>query len=220
MIDNVGEAFGYVFKDARWPAKVGMGALFLLLSFFLVGIPFMLGYMVWITRNVIRREPYPLPEWTNFGEMFITGLKLIGCYLIYLVPFWIIVLVPFFLLFFSFIMSAYWQGIPFLVIFYALAIVGSICYSVFWPSIYLRFAMTDRIGETFSVKELWKFTRKNIYIVILTMLLCYVAGMIAGAGSLIIFVGIFFTYPYAMMIAANLMGKLQLQAMADDVQKQ
>lgn len=216
MIDNVGESFGYVFKDPRWPSKVGMGALFLLLCFVLAGIPFMLGYMVWITRNVIRKEPYPLPEWTHFGEMFTTGLKLLACYLIYLVPFWIIVLVPFFLLFFSFIMAGYWQGIPFVFVFYGLAIIGSILYSVFWPAIYLRFAMTDEIGETFSVKEIWKFTKKNIYIVILTMLLCYVAGMIAGAGAMIMFIGMFFTYPFGMMIAAHIFGKLQLQAMKDN----
>lgn len=215
MIDNIGEAFGYVFKDSRWPSKIGIGALFLLLSFFLVGIPFLLGYMVWITRNVIRKEPYPLPEWICLGQMFLTGLKLLACYLMFLIPLWIIVLVPFWLVSFSVIMSGNWLGIPWLGILYLVIVLGSICYAVFWPSVYLRFVMTDSIGATFSIKEIWGFTKKNIYIVILTILLTYVAALIAGAGAMILFVGIFFTYPYGLMIAANLLGKLKLQADKD-----
>lgn len=217
MIENISDAFGYVFKDARWPSKIALGALFLLLSFFVVGIPFILGYMVWITRNVIRKEPYPLPEWVNLGDMFVTGLKLIACYFIYLIPFWLIVILPFFLTFFSLIISGYWQGIPYLFVFYLVIVIASICYYVFWPAVYLRFIMTDRIGETFSVKEIWTFTKKNVYIVILANLLCYVAAIISSAGSIVLFIGIFFTYPYGMMITANLLGKLQLQAMKDNL---
>ena len=98
-LQNVGDAFGFVFRDQNWFGKVAMGALFVFLSMFLVGIPFLLGYMVWTTRNVIRKEPYPLPPWTHLGDMFVTGLKLIAAYIVYYIPFLLIVLVPLLLFF-------------------------------------------------------------------------------------------------------------------------
>jgi hypothetical protein len=211
MLTNIGESFGFVFKDPRWFPKVAMGALFVLLSAVFVGIPFLMGYMVWVTRNVIRREPYPLPEWTHLGEMFVTGLKLLVCYIFFILPLWVLLMIPVFLICWSSLQRFSVAGMMSGVIIYLIAILASIVYSVFWPAVYLRFAMTDQIGETFSIGEIWRFTKKNIYSVLLVIVLSWVAAMIGGAGAFVFLIGAFFTYPYALMIVAHLMGKLQLE---------
>jgi len=206
---DIGEAFGYVFKDGRWFSKLALGALFMILSMFLVGIPFLLGYMLWITRNVIRKEPYPLPEWTHLGEMFMDGLKLIATYLVFYIPFFIIVIVPlivFFIL--GFIqMDAAFIGIFFA--YYVFLIAASIAYGLFMMPVYVRFAMTNKVGQTFAFGKIWEFFKSNSGNILLVLVMGWVAGVIGGLGVIVFFVGVFFTQMYAYMVYAHLLGQLE-----------
>lgn len=49
---DISKAFSYVFKDEQWAGKIGIGALISLLSFLIIPIPLLSGWMVGITRNV------------------------------------------------------------------------------------------------------------------------------------------------------------------------
>src|SRR5262249_38610379 len=62
--------FAFVFEDARWINKVLIGGIFQLLAMLLVGIPFLLGYLAKLVRNVVADATLPLPEWDDLGEMF------------------------------------------------------------------------------------------------------------------------------------------------------
>ncbi|MFC1721813.1 DUF4013 domain-containing protein [Patescibacteria group bacterium] len=214
-LQDVGEAFGYLFKDQHWFGKLAMGALFVFLSMFIVGIPFLLGYMVWTTRNVIRREPYPLPEWTHFGDMFVTGLKLIATYIVYYIPFFLIIIIPLIL----FGILGFVQVNPgFIGAFfgyYIFVIIASIGYSLFLIPVYLRFAMTDGVGRSLEAGKVWRFFKANLVNVLLVLLLSWVAGLIGGLGIIILFVGVFFTQMYAYLIQAHLMGQMELAAQQD-----
>src|SRR4051794_19603583 len=75
--------FAFVFEDARWINKVLIGGIFQLLSALLVGIPFLLGYLAQLVRNVVANATLPLPEWDDLGEMFNEGLRLIGVAIVY-----------------------------------------------------------------------------------------------------------------------------------------
>ncbi|HVX31322.1 MAG TPA: DUF4013 domain-containing protein, partial [Nitrolancea sp.] len=89
--------FAFVFEDARWINKVLIGGLFQLLAMVLVGIPFLLGYLAKLVRNVIAGVTLPLPEWDDLGEMFSEGLRLVGVGFVYTLPFIMIamlILVP------------------------------------------------------------------------------------------------------------------------------
>src|SRR6185369_14629752 len=83
--------FAFVFEDARWINKVLLGGVFQLLSFMLIGVPFLLGYLAKLVRNVVNGVTLPLPEWDDLGEMFGEGLRLIGVGLLYTMPFFILV---------------------------------------------------------------------------------------------------------------------------------
>src|SRR3954470_17699631 len=78
--------FAFVFEDARWINKVLIGGIFQLLSALLVGIPFLLGYLAQLVRNVVANATLPLPEWDDLGEMFNEGLRLIGVAIVYFLP--------------------------------------------------------------------------------------------------------------------------------------
>src|SRR5947207_15638989 len=83
--------FTYVFDDPRWMPKVGIGGLFILASFFIIGVFFVYGYLARLVRNVINGLQHPLPEWDDLGEYFSEGLKLFAVAIIYAIPLVIVV---------------------------------------------------------------------------------------------------------------------------------
>ena len=78
--------FVFLFDDPRWLPKVLIGGAFFLLATLFVGIPFLLGYVAKLIRNVIAGDPRPLPEWDDLGELFSEGLLLLCVGLVYMVP--------------------------------------------------------------------------------------------------------------------------------------
>lgn len=68
-----GRAFTYITQDPDWLKKVGIAAglmLIPILGWIVVG-----GWGLEITRRVIRDDPTPLPDWSDFGNFAILGLK-------------------------------------------------------------------------------------------------------------------------------------------------
>ena len=72
---NYAESFKFVFRQPAWPKKMLILVGLTLVP--IVGWIMIAGYLLAITRNVIRGEQQLLPEWTDFGRMFADGLKLI-----------------------------------------------------------------------------------------------------------------------------------------------
>ena len=88
---NISKAFGYVFEDINWVVKIAIYAGLSFFSFFLLPIPILLGYNIAITRNVKDGMKDPLPEWNDFGKMFMDGLNVWVAQLVYTLPFLLIV---------------------------------------------------------------------------------------------------------------------------------
>jgi hypothetical protein len=107
----------------------------------------------------------------------------------------------------------------------ALFIVCASCLMVLWglfvllisPAIYIRLAVTDRLGAAFEISRLWALTRDNLGNVIIAILLTIVAGIVAGiAGSLgfiLLLIGALVTIPAATLwqylVQAHLFGQGQ-----------
>jgi len=217
---DIGKSFSYVFEDEKWISKVLVGGLFVLASFILVGIPFLMGYMLQTMRNVMQGLERPLPEWDNLGEKFKEGLILIIIVIIWTIPIWVL------------------QGIA------AIAGVGlvgmsgnsdlaggavgifSICFSclvslyalaiaVLWPALYIRFARAPEFKTGFEFAEIWQFTKDNIGNIIIALLLMIVAGIISSFGAILCGVGILFTYFWYFLVYAHLLGQVWLRRKGD-----
>ena len=87
---DIGKAFTFVFDDEDWITKVLVGALFVLASMVLVGIPFLIGYSIALMRNVMRGDDKPLPAWDELGEKFKEGILLVLIFLVWSIPIWIV----------------------------------------------------------------------------------------------------------------------------------
>lgn len=87
---DVGKAFTYIIADPDWISKLGIGALLTLLSFLILPIPLLVGWSVGVARNVWHGEETPMPEWSDWGELFRDGISIIAAQLVYTLPFWIL----------------------------------------------------------------------------------------------------------------------------------
>ena len=87
---DVGKALTFVTEDERWVNKV---IILLIVSFFswlIFPIFFLIGYAIGITRNVKDGVEKPLPEWEDWGKLFMDGLYIFIAQFVYTLPFLII----------------------------------------------------------------------------------------------------------------------------------
>lgn len=212
---DVGKSFTYMFEDKDWLVKIVVGGVFGLLSTFLIGIPFVLGYVLEVIRRVVRGDPQPLPNWDNLGEKFVQGLVLMVITLIWATPIWIVACVQ------LGITIPLQDNPDYTVLVTAVALCGScleilwaIVVSLFTPAIFTRYAMTGQFASGFQFGEIWRFTTKNFVNVLIAVLLAWVAGIIASFGVILCVVGAFLTWFWSMLVEAHLFGQVYRLAQA------
>jgi hypothetical protein len=84
---DIRQALTFPFSDQGWAKKIAIGALFALGPIIVVGIFFLVGYLIEITRRVAEGSEEPLPEWRgNFGTYFKQGFPAAWGVLIWLLP--------------------------------------------------------------------------------------------------------------------------------------
>ena len=83
---NFDEAFRFVGRAHDWPARLGLGALFSVLSVVLVGYILVQGYLLTLIERVARAEPVALPEWRDYGELLRKGAIVFVVNLVYYLP--------------------------------------------------------------------------------------------------------------------------------------
>jgi len=196
--------FAFVFEDARWINKVLIGGIFQLLAFMLIGIPFLLGYLAKLVRNVVADATLPLPEWDDLGEMFSEGLRLIGVALVYAIPFLMIlcmVMVP------VFVVSAASQhgnhdfdpGPAFACV-WCLVFPLSLVYMLWMPAALLYAMVEQRLGAAFEFGRIWRFISNNVGNYLLAVVVMFVARFASGFGIVLFCIGIVFTVFWAMCV--------------------
>jgi hypothetical protein len=85
---DFGRAFTFVKEDERWTTKIGIGAVVMFFSFLFLGIPsiLLIGYQLAVTRRVMEGKDLPLPEWEDWGKLFMDGLYLVVAIFVYTLP--------------------------------------------------------------------------------------------------------------------------------------
>ncbi len=206
---NLGEAFTYVFSDRDWVSKFVFGALFLLLSLFLIGIPFVAGYFLEVIRRVAFDERPYLPEWSNLGRLFGRGLTYVAVLFVYALP----------LLMLGCCAAA--AGIlagagqtdgnavfgALSAVFSCLGLPLGLIYSALLPIVTIQYATTGRFGAAFQFDEMWATVKANPGNYIVVALIAWaVSNLIAPLGLVLCGVGILATGFYALTVTAYLYG--------------
>lgn len=203
--------FVFVFDDPQWLPKIALGGLFTLLAFIVIGVPFLLGYVARLTRNVIAGNPQPLPEWTELGEFFSEGLILFCVALIYLLPVSILSII-------IGIGSAITGNADQAAIrdagtgvFGCASLVVSLitlAISLFLPAAMLMVITTRRFGAAFDVATIWAFIRANIGNYLLALVTEIIAWGLSYLGLILFCVGIIFTQFWGVVVAGYAFGQV------------
>jgi len=80
---DFGRAFRFPFGDTNWVSKLLIGTL---VSFVPILNFAAIGYVADVTRELAGGRETPLPEWNNFGNLFVRGFKMIVVQLLYALP--------------------------------------------------------------------------------------------------------------------------------------
>jgi len=210
---DIGSSFTYMFEDESWIKKILIGGIVSLVP--IVNFAAM-GYVVEVIRNVRDGRPTPLPEWDQFGQMWMSGLWLFVIFLVYSIPIIILACIS------GIASAAMGTAIDTASADVAGGAMGivSICLSclmglwglvigVLTPAIMIRFAETGQFSSALQFGEIFSIVKVNVGSYLIVLVLCGVAVYIIGPlGTIACVVGIIFTYFYAYLIAGNLLGQL------------
>lgn len=221
---DIGSAFTFMFDDEEWIKKLAIGggimfASILLLPLFLVGFLLMFplfGYSLEVMKNVRDGALRPLPEWTDFGGLFRTGLFVFLIGLVYNIPALLVYCLSFAAQFgmssadvSSDTMSA--LSVVFVCL-TCLQILLSVGAYILLPAGIIRYARYENFGAAFQFGEMFSFIRANIGDYIIVILLAWVASLIAGFGLILCLIGVFFTVFWSYLVTFNLFGQLAKKA--------
>ncbi|MCJ7508641.1 MAG: DUF4013 domain-containing protein [candidate division Zixibacteria bacterium] len=197
-MNNIGRAFSFMFEDKGWLGKIVIGGLFCLLSLVVVGIPFVFGYMLEMAKRSSENKEIPLPEWDNLGDKFIRGLIYFVILIIYSLPGLILYFIP---------------------------CIGSFCLGPLWwlvvlfvtPYITVKYSLTGNFGDAFQFNEIVNFIKLNFTNVFIVVLMSIALSVISHFGVLLLVVGIFFAWFWAILGISYLYGQLYSVAQKAEV---
>jgi hypothetical protein len=224
---DIGSAFTYMFDDPDWIKKlaIGGGIAFgaTILSPILIGLVLFLplsGYMLETLKGV-RDGQKLLPEWSDFGSLFMKGLMVALIGFIYSLPSILV----------SCLSSGLSGGLSAMMAqsdsnndtaqtalsvvsmcLSCLQIVLSLAASFITPAAIIRYARYDTFGVAFQFSEIFSFISSRIGNYVVAFLLTMVAGLLSVFGLIACIVGVFFTMFWSMLVYGNLFGQLAREA--------
>jgi hypothetical protein len=218
---DIGKAFSYVFEDPKWVTKVLigggliLGGIITLIGWIFTG-PVVLGYAVQTLRNVYAGNPQPLPEWDNWGERWIDGLKAWVVTLIMAIPTILVSLVfqvPANILNATSDSGVSGAGTALSLLGGCLNFFLGIVIALLVPIAVARYATTNSIGNAVQFGEIFAMLRQNIGMyVVVALLSTFAVGLISFLGIIACFVGVFFTAFYGTLVQYNLYAQAYRQA--------
>lgn len=210
---DFGLAFSFPFQDEQWVKKLLITAVLLIIP--IVGWIAVLGWMLEVTRRVIRQHPEPLPDWTEFGALLGLGFKGLLIGIVLSIPIWVISIPTTLLTAFA----ADSQDLQ------TIANIVSICtgcisflYSIILafatPAAYGELAATDQLGASLNPSRLWQLVRAAPSAYLIAILGTLVGSIVASLGVIVCVIGLFFTFAYYAALAGHLYGQAYVQASA------
>jgi uncharacterized membrane protein len=173
-----------------------------LLGFFIVA-----GYAIRLLQNVRDGQPRPLPEWNQWSEDFVRGLKIAIVTIIWALPIFVVV-VPM-----GVGVALADSGREAAEIFGGLILFGSLSLTVLYglvvalltPGFTIAFARDEEIRSGLQLTEIWQWTQQHLGQVLLIGIVYLAASFALGitamlAGLLLCGVGLIVTMPLSTLV--------------------
>jgi len=232
---DIGKAITFIFEDPQWLRKVAIGVgltlvglIFMPVLIGFVALPLVAGYTVLLIRNVMNGVEHPLPEWEDWGELFMLGLKLIVVQFIWALPLIILSTA-------SSIPAAFTENagnaqgvlIALSALCGCLSFIVGILYALVEPVITFLFARNGEFSAAFEFGKVFRLVRDNIVNIIVAVIISSVVGVALGllgliVGTLALVIGLIVTLPAALFLSAlvqmHLYGQVGREAEAKSIE--
>jgi hypothetical protein len=213
---NFGRPFSFPFEDPDWLKKIALAGLITLIP--ILGQFFLIGWMLEVTRRVIKNDPTPLPD-LDFGQNLGNGFKAWVVGLVYSLPMFIFV-VP--IIAVSAIAPA--SGMDEETMATLMIAVSCCCGGLMFlygilmgfmlPAAYGKFLEAGQLGAAFKFGEVFAMVKAAPVAFLIAIAGSFVAGLIAPVGGVVFGIGAIFTGAYAMAIIGHFYGQAYNEAKA------
>ncbi|MBI4406925.1 MAG: DUF4013 domain-containing protein [Candidatus Kerfeldbacteria bacterium] len=215
--EQFNEIIKYPFSGKDWFIRISLqGALLALLCPFLIGIPFLAGFVITHTRRGIDGS-LDYPSWNDWGLYWSRGWRALAVNVVYYLPILALFVTYMVVAVIPLVVGAVTESDALMAVGSILAMLGSVVlyacmfvYAIFYSLVQMAtaplVALDLPIAASFQLKHyVWPYMKANIVNMILAFLITYLCALVANIGLLLLFIGIFFTFPIAvaMMAYAN-----------------
>lgn len=216
---DIGKAYTFIPEEEDWIKKIVIGGILILFSFLFIPIFFVIGYQIAIVKNVMNGDERPLPEWDDWGKMFMDGLVVWVAQFIYALP---VVLLSLCSLFIWIPAASDSSGdiaaslggaeIFGLVVISCLVFLFAIALAFIMPALYIQYARTGEFGPMFQIGEVIRIARENFVDILIVIVASIAAGFVLGLITWIPICGWFILAPlgsvWIMIATAYLYGQI------------
>ncbi len=189
---DIGRAFSFPFQDPRWVTKILIAAAMVVIPIF--GWLVLYGYGMRITRQVAAGTDIPLPEWEDFGGLFVDGLKLFAVTFIWSLPA-------------ALIGGIAGSGGDGNLAGGCLSSLISLSIGFVLPVAIARVATTGSFAAGLDVGAVIALVQRNVSDYLLVFVVVVAAGIIAVLGLVAVCIGVLFTIPYAYLVTSHVYGQ-------------
>lgn len=216
---DIGKAYTFIPEEEDWIKNIVIGGVLILFSFLIIPIFFLIGYQVRVVKRVMDGDVHPLPEWDDWGEMFMDGLVVLVAQIVYALPVILLTLCSFFI----WVPAATDPGGDFgaalsgaaifgLVVLTCLVFLFAIALAFIIPALYIQYARTGEFGPMFQIGEIIRIARENFVDVLIVIVASIAAGFVLGLVTWIPLCGWLILAPlgsmWIMIATAHLYGQI------------
>lgn len=176
LFNRLRQVYRFPFQSPGWEQRFLIGVGLILASFLIPILPaiFVTGYVLRLMRHAIQGEELVLPEWREWGDLALDGLRYLVVSLVYLLPGIIVMILGMGAYFFSFISGAmsaqandaamgFFVLVSMLILFLSMAL-GMLLLllgAIPLPMALAHCAAKKSLGAAFRVGQWWSLLRLN-----------------------------------------------------------
>lgn len=218
---DINKALTFPTEDERWVTKLAIGAILFILSFLIIPMFFIYGYMIQLIRNVMAGIEKPLPEWQDWGKLFMDGLNLFIAGLVYTLPIWLLMCCSF-----AFIIpSANMEGDAAeimagigglgILVMSCVVFIFAIALMVIGPAIAIQYAREGTLGACFRFSEVIAIARENIGDILIALVVVFAISFVLSLVAIIPLIGwiiLLAVNMYVIFITGHMYGQIGAKA--------
>jgi len=187
---EIGKAITFIPNDKNWISKIAIAGGIMFASSIIPLIPllFLIGYQVAVAKNVMKGEEEPLPEWQEWGQLFMDGVVVWAAQFVYAIPVALLTVC----VTLAFIggadnndgLIALGVVSSCLLLFFAIALI------VIMPALYIQYIRYGDFGPMFKFGEVIALVRENFVDILLTVVVAIAGGLAVAIVSILLLITI------------------------------